>query len=102
MDGGVMAVSRQSRYYKLETIEVAGALSIEQRPAVAREEYPDSILHTVIGGETLDQLAKRYYGREDLWWRIADANPTRFPMAWQPGDILVIPPIRVATRMPRR
>jgi nucleoid-associated protein YgaU len=60
------------------------------------------VIHTIIGGETLDALAARYYGREDLWWRIADANPLRFPLDWRPGDTVVIPPVRIATRVPRR
>lgn len=97
-----MPVSIYSRYYGLDTIEVAGKISLAQRPAVPAETYPDSIKHTVVGNETLDELAARYYGRPDLWWRIADANPGRFPLAWQPGDTLVIPPLRVATRTPRR
>lgn len=97
-----MPVSLYSRYYGLETVEIDGATSLGQRPAVPQETYPDSLIHTVVGGETLDQLAARYYGREDLWWRIADANPGLFPMDWEPGDTLIIPPIRVATRTPRR
>jgi phage tail protein X len=97
-----MPVSLYSRYYGLENVVVDATLSLVQRPAVVTPEFPDSLVHTVIGSETLDQLAKRYYGREDLWWRIADANPRRFSLDWQPGERLVIPPIRVATRMPRR
>jgi hypothetical protein len=46
----------------------------------------------------LDQLAYKYYGREDLWWRIADGNTNRFPTDLSPGDTLAIPPLRVATR----
>ena len=42
-------------------------------------------------------LAARYYGREALWWRIADANPVGFLFQLSPGDQVVIPPIRVAT-----
>ena len=52
-------------------------------------------------GATLDLLARRYYGREDLWWRIADANPARFPLDWKAGDRLLVPPLRIATRTPR-
>lgn len=96
-----MAVSLYSRYYGLNTVTVEGRSSLAQRPAVPAETYPDSLLHTIVGGETLDQLAALYYGREDLWWRIADANPQRFPLDWQPGERLVIPPIRVATRTSR-
>jgi hypothetical protein len=97
-----MPISIYSRYYGLETVQEGGRLSLAQRLTSPPEAYPDSILHTVVGGETLDQLASHYYGREDLWWRIADANPGRFLLDWQPGDTLVIPPIRVATRTPRR
>lgn len=97
-----MPVSLYSRYYGLDNVAIDETLSLAQRPIPITPEFPDSLLHTVIGGETLDQLAKRYYGREDLWWRIADANVRRFPLEWQAGEQLVIPPIRIATRMPRR
>jgi hypothetical protein len=97
-----MPVSLYSRYYGLQTVEIEGQASLAQRPAAPSETYPDSLIHTLVGDETLDQLAARYYGREDLWWRIADANPGRFPLDWKAGDTLVIPPIRVATRTPRR
>jgi nucleoid-associated protein YgaU len=97
-----MPVSIYSRYYGLKTVAIEGQASLAQRPAAPSEAYPDSLVHTLVGNETLDQLAARYYGREDLWWRIADANPGRFPLDWKAGDSLVIPPIRVATRTPRR
>lgn len=97
-----MSVSIYSRYYGLDNVEKDGLVSLAQRPAFPFETYPDSIIHTVVGDETLDQLAAYYYGREDLWWRIADANPLRFPLDWKAGDTLIIPPIRVATRTPRR
>lgn len=96
-----MTISRTSRYHGLRTYEVDGELTVSLRLTGEPPEFPDSIRHTVVGGETLDELAKRYYGREDLWWRIADMNPGRFPLDWRPGDVLVIPPIRVATRTPR-
>jgi nucleoid-associated protein YgaU len=97
-----MPISIYSRYYGLDTVEENGRISLAQRPAIPSEAFPDSIIHTVVGNETIDQLAARYYGREDLWWRIADANPNKFPLDWKPGDTLVIPPIQVATRTPRR
>ena len=96
-----MPIARTSRYYGLETLEVDGALTVSQRLTGPPPEFPDSLRHTVVGGETLDALAKLYYGREDLWWWIADTNPERFPLDLRPGDVLVIPPIRVATRTPR-
>jgi nucleoid-associated protein YgaU len=96
-----MSVSIYSRYHGSDTVMERGRVSIALRPEALPATQPDSILHTIIGGETLDQLAAHYYGREELWWRIADANPGRFPLDWKPGETLVIPPIRIATRTPR-
>lgn len=97
-----MPVSRYSRYYGLPTVKLGEVVSLAQRPMPPSETTADSISHLLIGGETFDQLAARYYGREDLWWRIADANPGRFPLDWRPGETVVIPPIRIATRVARR
>lgn len=98
-----MSVSIFSRYYNVKTLELNGRLSLHQRDmSSVFETHPDSIEHTIVGNETLDQLAAKYYGREDLWWRIADVNSLKYPLDWKAGDILVIPPVRVATRTPRR
>lgn len=97
-----MATTIYSRYYGLGTVTVDGQPSLALRPVPPVETYPDSVVHVVTGGETLEQLAYTYYGREDLWWRIADANPGRFPLDWRPGDPIVIPPLRVATRTAAR
>jgi hypothetical protein len=97
-----MAVSLYSRYYKSGTVEVDEQLSLNQRLIEAPSTIPGSITHTLVGTETLDELAAKYYGREDLWWRIADANPNKFPLDWQAGETLVIPPVQSATRSPRR
>ena len=97
-----MTISIYSRYYRSAILETDSRVSLAQRWVPNPPLYPDSILHIIVGGETLDLLARRYYGREDLWYRIADANPCRFPLEWQAGDTIVIPPIRVATRAPRR
>jgi nucleoid-associated protein YgaU len=97
-----MAVTIYSRYAGLPTVVIDGVASLALRPTAAPPSYPDSLLHLVKAGETLDQLAFTYYGREDLWWRIADANSPRFPLELSPGDVLVIPPLRAATRVPAR
>lgn len=97
-----MAADFFSRYYQSETIDVDGRVSLAQRRQGALQTYPDQIEHTIVGNETLDQLAAQYYGREEYWWRIADANRGCFPWEWKPGDKVIIPPIRVATRTPRR
>jgi hypothetical protein len=97
-----MPITIQSRYYGLDVLVIDGEPSLVQRPLPPIVSYPDSILHQVVAGDTLDALAKAYYGREDLWWRIADANPRKDPFDWSVGDTLVIPPLRVATQAPLR
>jgi nucleoid-associated protein YgaU len=86
-----------SRYRNLAVIEVDGQRAIEQRPDRLPLSVDGSATHVVTGGETLDMLAARYYGRESLWWRIADANPVSAIFNLSPGDQIIIPPIRVAT-----
>jgi nucleoid-associated protein YgaU len=93
-----MPVTLYSRYYGLGPVTIDDQVSLTQRPSPPLVDYPDSLVHVIVGGETLDQLAFAYYGREDLWWRIADANPRRFPLDWIAGDKIIIPPLRVATR----
>jgi hypothetical protein len=97
-----MPLTIYSRYYGLGIVSIDGVASLAQRPIPALVNYPDSLLHTMAAGETLDQLAFLYYGREDLWWRIADANEARFPLDWPPGKVVTIPPLRVATRTAAR
>lgn len=35
--------------------------------------------HTVVAGDRLDNLAARYLGDAELWWRICDANVAAHP-----------------------
>jgi hypothetical protein len=114
-----MPVSVFSRYFDRPPIKAPGpgggtaVTSLGLRLPEETEAFPDSIIHTVVGAETLDMLSFRYYGREDLWWRILDANDLHPPsdlrldspelrlFRLQPGDELIIPPVRAATRFPR-
>jgi nucleoid-associated protein YgaU len=89
-----------SRYVEVGAIEIDGQVSLRLRPDPLPVGFPDSVTHIVVGDETLDYLALKYYGREELWWRIADANVGRPALSWQAGDRLVIPPLRAATRTP--
>ena len=97
-----MQPSIYSRYRPLQMLEINGRRTLAQRPIPPQTTYPDAVYHRLQGDETLDQLAERYYGRADLWWRIADANEHKFALDWKAGDTLMIPPVRVATRVPRR
>jgi nucleoid-associated protein YgaU len=92
-----MAFSSHSRYRNVTVLEIDGRLSLAQRPERLPIHVPQALEHVVVGGETLDLLAVRYYGREALWWRIADANPTRCLFDLAPGDRLTIPPLSLAT-----
>ncbi len=92
-----------SRYRNLPVIEVGGRRAVAQRPErLPTDAAAGSADYVVVGGETLDMLAARFYGREELWWRIADANPTQFLFELHAGDRLVIPPVRVATTTDRK
>ena len=43
-------------------------------------------------GERYDTIANRIYGRPDMWWLLADANPEVFyPDALVPGAIIRVP-----------
>lgn len=92
-----MSTSVFSRYRGLGTIEARGEVTLPIR-ASKQLRGADSILHVVTSGESLDQLALRYYGNEELWWRIADANPARLPLDLSPGETIVIPPLTLVTR----
>lgn len=92
-----MTVSLFSRYHGLAVIEVDGRRAVAQRSGRFPIAVSGGAVHVVVGGETLDLLALRYYGSEELWWRIADANPVHALFDLAPGDELVIPPLRVAT-----
>ena len=97
-----MPPSLASRYRNVPLVVVDGRTSLGQRAPTTDPIPQDSIIHTVIGHETLDMLAYKYYGREDLWWRIADANRGADPVALAQGQTLAIPPLRTATRTSRR
>ncbi len=47
--------------------------------------------HVVASGDTLGKIARRYYGNEREWRRIAEANPAVKPEALRPGDVLAVP-----------
>jgi phage tail protein X len=101
----VKADSRFAEHPMLQVIAPDGTvrrvvgLGLGQRPGVEWEG--ESILHRVMQGETIDALARRYYGDEALWPLILDANPLVYPLAIQAGDLLRIPAPGPATRILR-
>lgn len=50
------------------------------------------IVHLMVEGETLEQLAYKNYGDSQLWWVIMEANSKyNFEFEIQPGDTILIP-----------
>jgi hypothetical protein len=57
--------------------------------------------HVVTQGEAVDLIARVRLGSEGLWWRLLDANPCRYPLDVEPGDVLDVPGALEATRATR-
>ena len=57
--------------------------------------------HRVLQGEQVDAIARRRLGDEQLWWRLLDANPLRYPLELTPGEHLRLPEPSRATRANR-
>lgn len=92
-----MSVAPDSRYAGLPVVEDGDRLGLALRPPSDASGDPEAFVHVLVSGETLDSLSLRYYGVEDYWWRIADANPRRFAFEWAPGEEIVIPSLRGAS-----
>jgi len=59
-----------------------------------------SLVHVVARGDTLQSIARRYYGDPDLAARIAGANPGADPRSLAPGQKLTVPGVRVEPPAP--
>lgn len=90
-----MPVSVRSRYWNQATVEVPGPdgprFSLPVRRPLAPPEG-NTVPHVVNASDGVESIAAQYYGRSDVWWRIADVNPLRFPLALDRGSKLQIPP----------
>ena len=73
----------------IKMCDIVGAEPASQRPQfrpVGRR------IHVVASGDTLSRLARHYYGSENLWDLIYEANSLRFHPDWiRPGQRFVIP-----------
>jgi hypothetical protein len=49
----------------------------------------------------VDLIARREYGREDLFWQLLDANGGRLPDSFAPGETLLVPPLETVTQVVR-
>lgn len=86
-----MPVSARSRYTRMAPMQAPDADGTARTglPIRRHEGVPANAAryaHMVTGAETLEYLAWRYQGSSEGWWRLADANPLRFPLDWRPGE----------------
>jgi nucleoid-associated protein YgaU len=76
----------------IKTLDGKTRKMLHDRKIYSVDDVPDtSIEHVVVGEETLDSLADRFYKDDRLWWIIADVNDILFAFDITPGDILLIP-----------
>jgi len=91
-----MALSPSSRYKGLSVYTATDSHGVSH-PAVGLRPHDASLAdeplvqHRLTATEDVESLAHRYYGSSEAWWRIADANPRRFPWDWEPGAAIRIP-----------
>lgn len=100
-----MPVDALSRYRDLPTLQVAHATRGTTRSLAIRRSPPPapagSRTHRFASHDTVDLLAHKFYGHEELYWAILDDNGQRSPDQFQPGDQLTIPPLAQVTRVRR-
>lgn len=53
---------------------------------------PDTRVHTVLEGETIQNIAYKYYGDSGLWGKIADANSIYNPFTELEAGVEIIIP----------
>ena len=72
---------------------VAGVAKVADMMTVARSE-PEAQFHTVVRGDTLSAIAKKYYGNANQYPAIFEANKPMLshPDKIYPGQVLRIPP----------
>jgi phage tail protein X len=90
-----MPITADSRYVTA-TVTTAvgpdGETRQEMRPAFPKSRLITYTYYRVIDGERVDTIAHDFYGRGDLWWMIADANPEILDwMALDPGTVIRVP-----------
>ena len=76
-----------SRYYGIETVKMtvghgegARVISYKRRRIIPSGEAMTTLVeHTVVEGDRLDNLAARYVGDPEQFWRICDANDVLRP-----------------------
>ena len=99
-----MPVSLFSRYRNLQPFEVVSpgrgktrALPIRRHPLPNASSSTRT--HQFTSYETADLLALKYFGREEFYWALLDANGGRLPDDFAPGERLTVPAVGDVTRI---
>ena len=101
-----MSVSPFSRYRNLDVLEVqhsgrGKARSLPIRRAAGSSAMRTRRQHRFADFESADLLALKFFRREDLFWHLLDANDGRLPDSFEPGEMLNVPALSLATRVDR-
>jgi hypothetical protein len=99
-----MPAAPGSRFADLPVYEVTGPDGAPRhvlglRLTAAAE--PGRAAHRVTHGEGPDLIARRHLNDEQLWWRVLDVNPLRYPLDLPAGELLRLPEPGSATRASR-
>jgi nucleoid-associated protein YgaU len=101
----LMPIKPDSRFAQLPMLEVKAPDGSRRQVIALRlvRSLPEGKVaqHLTKQSESIDLLARRFYGSERLWWRILDANPVLYPLDIRPGDVLNVPASGPATRVTR-
>ena len=88
-----MPVTLYSRYRQLPLLEIPhAARGLTRSLPIRRTPSPKprpgaSRTHQFSGYESADWLALKYFGREELYWHILDANESSLPDELEPGEM---------------
>lgn len=73
-----MAIDADSRYAGAVITTATGPdrkTRQEMRVAFPRARVIQYTYYRLVGGDRIDTVAHKFYGKATLWWMIADANP---------------------------
>ena len=84
-----------SRYHGVETARRNSTVYLRRRFVPPPERFATLFEHTVQSGDRIDNIAARYLGDPEQYWRIADANA-----AMRPDDLTQTPGGRVRITLP--
>jgi hypothetical protein len=99
-----MPATRGSRFDDLPVYLVTGPDGTSRQVLGLRLNggaVPGTATHRVTQGETADLIAARQLGDQQLWWRVLDVNPLRYPLDLDAGTVLRLPEPGEATRANR-